>query len=709
MTQISVVVGYKDWGLDRLVGAVRSISESLAGLDGEIIVSDFGSIDSTGYREAIESEGARYIRTETDGVWSRSRALNAGLRVASGEIVATTDADMVFTPGTFKRVVSDMTNDPNQFVVMQCHDLPEGIDHSSIESGHYSWEQLVSLSTLRPRWGMGGMIAVPRHAFVACRGLDERMEIYGGEDIDFARRMRRVGLRLHWLNSPEARMFHIWHPPSKPIADETPRGRRAIAANREIQLKDATAARNLTGWKFAPSDREPLVSVVISTHNRSAFLRSAILSVLAQSVSDFELIVVDDGSNDDSGAVVAALNDPRIRYIRQDNLGLAAARNRATHMARGRYIAVMDDDDIMLPRRLEHSLKALKNGANGAYGGWVDFDESSGERNYRSGKRFSFESLLFNSQVYLHPTLMVEAQWLRAIPYDETLRSGSDYNLAVRLARNGVRLTHTGTYLLMRRIHDGRITSTDSINQVVAGALSGNWGRSGMSEVQIEKARVGRSDKDSVVVPQQSVVAGQTLEYLPDRFVERVANVRLALDAAVRVSTSSSLERASRVRRLRTVSGEEVLADFTVPDVSLDQLLLLQSDPSVDVVVRSSWRGDTDDGVAIESERDETVEAQIDADYLVEEALGWLRLREYGMFEGDVLVVEGETEAVRGALECLGEPSEQFLRMSNSALPSFGLVAVPGGNSHMVAVDLWRRVERWEVKVSVLSTSGVAQ
>src|SRR5699024_9765072 len=132
--------------------------------------------------------------------------------IAGGEVLVTTDADMVFSPKTFEIVLQHMSRDPLQYVVMQCNDLPEGIDHDDIESGKFSWDELYRLSTLRPRWGMGGMIAVPREAYFDSRGLDERMAIYGGEDIDFARRMRRLGLKLHWLNDSEAQMYHVWHP-----------------------------------------------------------------------------------------------------------------------------------------------------------------------------------------------------------------------------------------------------------------------------------------------------------------------------------------------------------------------------------------------------------------------------------------------------------------------------------------------------------------
>ena len=99
-------------------------------------------------------------------------------------------------------------------------------------------------------------------------------------------------------------------------------------------------------------DAAPRVSVIIPTYNRAGLLRAAIDSVLAQTFSDLELLVVDDGSTDDTQAMMRDFNDPRILYIRQENKGRSAARNVALARARGAYIAFLDSDDTYLPEKL---------------------------------------------------------------------------------------------------------------------------------------------------------------------------------------------------------------------------------------------------------------------------------------------------------------------------------------------------------------------
>lgn len=101
------------------------------------------------------------------------------------------------------------------------------------------------------------------------------------------------------------------------------------------------------------------VSVIIPTYNRAQVLPRAVASVLAQSHSDLEVIVVDDGSSDETPGVLAALEDPRVRCFRQTNQGVAAARNTGLQHARGDLISFLDSDDEWLPDKLEAEVAYL--------------------------------------------------------------------------------------------------------------------------------------------------------------------------------------------------------------------------------------------------------------------------------------------------------------------------------------------------------------
>jgi len=103
----------------------------------------------------------------------------------------------------------------------------------------------------------------------------------------------------------------------------------------------------------------PFFSVVICTYNRAPLVPRAIRSVLEQTFTDFELVVVDDGSTDATGEVVSAIPDRRLRYVHRDNGGLSAARNTGVANARGRFVIFLDDDDEALPDWLRLLYEAL--------------------------------------------------------------------------------------------------------------------------------------------------------------------------------------------------------------------------------------------------------------------------------------------------------------------------------------------------------------
>ncbi len=104
---------------------------------------------------------------------------------------------------------------------------------------------------------------------------------------------------------------------------------------------------------------QPPVSVIVPSYNRSPWSGATLRSVLAQSTPVQELIVIDDGSTDDTAAVVSAFG-ASVRYVRQDNAGVSEARNYGARLATGEYLAFVDSDDLWHPRKLEAQLTALQ-------------------------------------------------------------------------------------------------------------------------------------------------------------------------------------------------------------------------------------------------------------------------------------------------------------------------------------------------------------
>jgi glycosyltransferase involved in cell wall biosynthesis len=140
---------------------------------------------------------------------------------------------------------------------------------------------------------------------------------------------------------------------------------------------------SLSNISDTPDGPTPAVSVIIPAYNRADSIRHAIDSVLAQSMDDFELIVVDDCSTDDTVAVVNAMGDPRIRVLRHDtNRRAAAARNTGIRAALGKWVAFLDSDDAWLPDKLKLQWQSLENGPEDVRAGCTGYHLIDGDATF---------------------------------------------------------------------------------------------------------------------------------------------------------------------------------------------------------------------------------------------------------------------------------------------------------------------------------------
>lgn len=122
-----------------------------------------------------------------------------------------------------------------------------------------------------------------------------------------------------------------------------------------------------------------LVSVIMPTYNCGRFIRESINSVIAQTYTAWELLIVDDCSTDETQSIVRTFDDPRIRYMRnEENIGAALTRNRALREVKGQYIAFLDADDLWLPEKLERQIAFMQqNGYSFTYHDYIEIDEDS--------------------------------------------------------------------------------------------------------------------------------------------------------------------------------------------------------------------------------------------------------------------------------------------------------------------------------------------
>jgi glycosyltransferase involved in cell wall biosynthesis len=128
------------------------------------------------------------------------------------------------------------------------------------------------------------------------------------------------------------------------------------------------------------SSKPPKVTVFIPVYNREKYVGDAIESILAQTFSDFEILLVDDGSTDHSVDLIRSYTDPRIRLAcNEENLGIPKTRNKGVELARGQYMAMLDSDDRAYPHRLEKQVAFLDNHPDYAQvGSWCRMMDAQG-------------------------------------------------------------------------------------------------------------------------------------------------------------------------------------------------------------------------------------------------------------------------------------------------------------------------------------------
>lgn len=205
----------------------------------------------------------------------------------------------------------------------------------------------------------------------------------------------------------------------------------------------------------------PKVSVIIPTYNRARFVGEAIDSVLAQTYKDYEIIVVDDGSTDNTQEVLKHYGH-KIRYFRQENKGISAARNLALEKARGEYIAFLDDDDLWLPEKLEKQIDVLERNPDLAFvASETHVINGKGEiiDRFKRGKGDveTFENL---RQQYFVPmlTTVVRRKCLDSVGgFNPSLPICQDHDLWLRLAKI-YKFRYIDVPLAKYRMHANNIT-----------------------------------------------------------------------------------------------------------------------------------------------------------------------------------------------------------------------------------------------------------
>ncbi|MBP2652235.1 MAG: glycosyl transferase, family 2 [Firmicutes bacterium] len=182
-----------------------------------------------------------------------------------------------------------------------------------------------------------------------------------------------------------------------------------------------------------------MISLIMPVYNAARFLDASITSILQQTERDFELIIVNDGSTDRSEEIILSSDDKRIRYVRQENKGVGAAREVGVGLAKGDFIVFQDADDISLPRRFQ-AMKSrfIADDIGIVHSDMLLIDETDRPIGYWTASNIDKSRLLrFFLQVgtpFNNPTMMLRREVMRDFHYDARLRIGEDSDMVFNVA-----------------------------------------------------------------------------------------------------------------------------------------------------------------------------------------------------------------------------------------------------------------------------------
>ena len=210
----------------------------------------------------------------------------------------------------------------------------------------------------------------------------------------------------------------------------------------------------------------PTVSIILPVYNTSKYLRECIDSILSQTFTDFELIIINDGSIDDSESVIKSYTDARIRFFNNEsNKGLIYTLNRGIIEAKGEYITRMDGDDICDLDRLRTQIDFLNRNPNVSItASCVELIDADGkpignwEDDVQAISYAQIKKHLIKTNCIAHPAVTGKAEVFKKFKYDETQHRSEDYDLWLRIIHAGLIIEKTKEPLLKHRIISSSFT-----------------------------------------------------------------------------------------------------------------------------------------------------------------------------------------------------------------------------------------------------------
>ncbi len=421
----------------------------------EIIVIDNGKNEKV--EEEIREMALLYIQPPANLILSEGR--NIGAHFAKGKILAFLDDDAIADENWVSGIISAFEN--NEIWGMRGKVLPKDNNALINTKPHYNLgDEFLLINYIDTE----GNSAFLRKTYLEFLGMNPLL--FGTEGFELSYRIQKQVGYGKLLYSPDVLIYHDY-------------------ACRNDKLQTKTDRHNLMNdylrWKYSDienfrrpvykslrsssdSGKEKFISICIPTHNRAVYLKEAIQSALNQNYNNYEIVIVDDGSTDNTKEVVENFNSEKIRYIFKENSGAPETRNRCITEAKGDFILWLDDDDLLVEDLINSYIKLLNNypDSDVIYGELKSFGESDQHYKYQDwyhNNSGMIEFLYIGSPIP-HPGSMIRKNVYKEIGnYDVSFKRAHDYQFWSRLAMaEKYNCKYLPKLVSHYRIHESNIT-----------------------------------------------------------------------------------------------------------------------------------------------------------------------------------------------------------------------------------------------------------
>lgn len=212
----------------------------------------------------------------------------------------------------------------------------------------------------------------------------------------------------------------------------------------------------------------PAISVIMPVYNTGSYLHDSISSILKQTFTDFEFIIINDGSTDNSEDIILSYKDNRIKYLKnKKNEGLISSLNLGIQMSKGEFTARMDGDDISLPTRFEKQKNWLDQNPDAAIAGsHVTFINAEGKKtgewelDEQTKSSKEIRRTMVRENCLAHPSVMMRTEIIKRLRYATNQKNTEDYDLWLRILAEGGVIGKVPEKLLLYRVHQSSITGS---------------------------------------------------------------------------------------------------------------------------------------------------------------------------------------------------------------------------------------------------------